>query len=292
MITVEQEVEKVVRRWEGRFGANPADRGNWVNGKLIGTMMGVTPLALAAHRGVPADSLTQEDMKALTMDEVVAIGKSMFYKGTGLDRLPWGPTTSVLVDVGWGSGPHQACLFAQRLSGLTGADVDGRIGPKSVEAYTNWIRKVGWKASSQAVADMRANFYRMIAHGDQAQFLQGWLNRAVWGSPATKEWWAPWEADMPPLPEPYEAGGGRSVPKPVATASEPAAAVQRDSNTGITLTGATTLLGAGAPIIASVSGDWKIAAVLGAVAVLTGAGLLVYFLKIKNNSNTQSQLGG
>lgn len=289
MPTVKQEIEKVITRWEGGFQAMPGDRGNWVNGNLVGTMRGVTPLVLAAHRGIPVETVTQDMMKSVTLEEAVDIGESLFYKGTGLDRLPWGPATSVLVDVGWGSGPHQACLFAQRLAGLTGGAVDGRIGPQSVEAYTNWIRKVGWKAASQAVADMRGQFYRNLG---QPQFLQGWLNRTAWGSPENAEWWAAWEMENPALPEPYSAGGGESVPKPMATASIPAAAVQRDSNTGLTLTGATTLLGATAPLVASVAGDWKVAIVFGIVAMMIGAGLLIYLLRIKNNSNAQASLGG
>jgi lysozyme family protein len=216
MPTPREELARAIVRWEGGFQAQPQDAGNYVNGRLVGTMRGVTPAVLAAHRGVPAVSITEADMRSVTLEEAAEIGETRFYRGTGLDMLAWGPATAALVDVGWGSGPRQAVLFAQRLSG---AVADGIVGPETVAKYANWIRDVGWEDATHAVNRMRRAFYALII-GQNPQweiYRQGWLNRADWMLPGT-DWWVHWAANMPPPPSHVIIGGDV---KPVAAASAP-----------------------------------------------------------------------
>lgn len=66
--------------------------------RLVGTMRGVTPAVLAARRGMPAHIVTQNMMKSVTVEEAVQIGETQFHRGTGLDLLPWGPTTEEMAD--------------------------------------------------------------------------------------------------------------------------------------------------------------------------------------------------
>lgn len=219
MPTPKEEIARAIVRWEGLFQAQPQDAGNYVNGRLVGTMRGVTPPVLAAHRGVPAVSITEADMRSVTLEEAAEIGATRFYQGTGLDLLPWGPTTAALVDVGWGSGPRQAVLFAQRLSGAVD---DGRVGPETVAKYSNWIRDVGWEAATRAVNVMRRAFYALIIERNPQWeiYRQGWNNRANWMLPGG-EWWAEWAANMPPPPHHVVIGGALKT-DPVASAPKPA----------------------------------------------------------------------
>lgn len=219
MPSPKQEIARAIVRWEGLFQAQPQDAGNYVNGRLVGTMRGVTPAVLAAHRGVPAVSITEADMRSVTLEEAAEIGATRFYQGTGLDMLPWGPTTAALVDVGWGSGPRQAVLFAQRLSG---AVADGVVGPDTVAKYGNWVRDVGWEEATRAVNRMRRDFYALIiSRNPQWEiYRQGWNNRADWMLPGG-EWWADWAAAMPALPQ-RAVPAGVPKPEPVAPAPKPA----------------------------------------------------------------------
>lgn len=209
-------LKRSITRWEGGWQAQPQDQGNYVmmpdgSRRLIGTMRGVTPATWAAYKGKPAASITVEEMQAITLDDAAAVGLARFYQGTGLDMLPWGPATEVLVDVGWGSGPRQAILFAQRLSG---ASDDGIVGPKTVEAYSRWIASVGWEKAVRAIRDMRMAFYDLIIKRNPAWeiYRQGWYNRANWMLPESAEWWGPWAADPAPLP----MVGGIAQPLPKA----------------------------------------------------------------------------
>lgn len=218
MLTPKDEIARAIVRWEGLFQAQPQDAGNYVNGRLVGTMRGVTPAVLAAHRGVPAVTITEADMRSVTLEEAAEIGETRFYKGTGLDMLPWGPTTAALVDVGWGSGPRQAVLFAQRLSG---AVADGVVGPDTVAKYSNWVRDVGWEEATRAVNRMRRDFCALIiSRNPQWEiYRQGWNNRADWMLPGG-EWWAAWAAALPPPPQ-YGTLAGAPKPAPVTTELKP-----------------------------------------------------------------------
>ncbi len=213
MPSPKEEIARAITRWEGLFQKQPQDAGNYVNGRLVGTMRGVTPAVLAAHRGVPAVMITEEDMRTVTLEEAAEIGETRFYKGTGLDMLAWGPATAALMDVGWGSGPRQAVLFAQRLAG---AKDDGVVGPATVAAYAGWVNRVGWEEATRAVNKMRRDFYAaIIARNSEWEiYRQGWNNRANWMLPGT-DWWAGWAADMPPPPQ-QQVVAAPLKPQPVA----------------------------------------------------------------------------
>jgi len=192
-----QFLEDVIGRWEGGYQSYVDDRGNWVtkpNGERIkiGTMRGVTPLALAMHRGVQPWALTEADMRSVTLEEAGQIGLKHYYFEPRLALLTWGPATAAITDFGWGSGPGQAVLSMQRLIGVA---ADGEIGPVTVRAWQAWITAKGWRDATQAVHDMRAAFYRHICEINTAnqQFLTGWLNRDDWASAANDNWWRQWE---------------------------------------------------------------------------------------------------
>lgn len=191
---------EAIETWEGGFQKMPQDSGNWVrtpNGRrLIGTMRGVTPYALAKHRGVPASSLTEADMRALTLEEAAEIGMVHYYKANGLNRLPYVPATEIWADIGWGSGPRFAVKKMQQMVG-TGAD--GVIGPYTEKAYTEWVRALGHEQSVNEIYRWRRDFYLRISDPNSKnprirgnnKFRRGWLNRANHYLPGTR-WWKTW----------------------------------------------------------------------------------------------------
>lgn len=187
---------QVISMWEGGYESYADDMGNWVtdpDGRRIdvGTMRGVTPAAFASHRGVQPWTLTPDDMRSVTLDEAVDIGYKHYYLEPHFDLLPWGPATASLVDFGWGAGPGQATISMQRLVKVA---ADGSVGPTTAKAYAYWEAGLGWRKATDAIHDMRGDFYRRLAEENPAdqQFLQGWLNRDDWASCADKAWWDSW----------------------------------------------------------------------------------------------------
>lgn len=189
-------LKQVIARWEGGYQSFADDMGNWIvtpeGARIkIGTMRGVTPSALASHRGVLAWSLTPADMQAVTLDEAAAIGFKHYYVEPHFDKLVWGPATAALLDFGWGAGPGQATLSLQRMLGI---GADGVLGSITAETYNAWEAGQGWGAATTAIHDMRAAFYRHICDIRPAntQYLQGWLNRDDWCSSLNADWFKQW----------------------------------------------------------------------------------------------------
>jgi lysozyme family protein len=177
-----------IQRWEGGLSTDADDPGNWTGGQrgvgqLVGSNHGVTPAALAKHRGVAAGSITQSAMATLTLDEAIDIAIESYFKAPGFDRLPWNRVTASIVDMGWGAGPAQAVKLLQRLVGVPD---DGKIGPKTIAAYASWLEE-GPAKMWQGVRD---SFYDRIIATDpvKQKYRNGWRNRSAYFAPGS-DWW-------------------------------------------------------------------------------------------------------
>lgn len=193
--TPRQAMMLTIARWEGLFQAMPGDPGNYIEGRLVGTMRGVTPAVLAQHRGIPGGSITVETMKSVTLEEAADIAVLRFYRGW-IDPLAWNACADVVTDFGWGAGPGQAVKSTERdFLKLDGADF--RFDARSVAAWQARHDAGDIKAMVMDFFGVRSRFYDLICrlNPDLQQFRQGWHNRAVWQTPACREWWAHWEGE-------------------------------------------------------------------------------------------------
>ena len=112
---------------EGGYQANPADRGNYLNGQLVGTNHGVTAKAWAEYTG---KALGPADMKALTVQEISPFYRDRYWTACGCDALPSGVDLAVF-DMAVNSGVATA---AKTLQSAVGAVSDGKIGPATIAA--------------------------------------------------------------------------------------------------------------------------------------------------------------
>lgn len=181
-----------IRRWEGGLSLDPQDNGNWTGakqgvGQLVGSNFGVTPAALAKHRGVAVGGISRSAMASLTIDEAVDIAVASYYKAPRFDRLPWNRLTMSVVDMGWGAGPTQAIKLLQRMVGVPD---DGKIGPQTVGAYNAFLTQHGEEAACWQWAFVRARFYASISANRPAniKYIVGWLNRTEYFTP-DNDWW-------------------------------------------------------------------------------------------------------
>jgi lysozyme family protein len=74
------------------------------------------------------------------------------------------------------TGVTQAARFLQR---SVGAEPDGRIGPKTLEAFRSLLTRETPLAVAERLLLRRGPFYRRLVQVDPSQkrFLQGWLSR-------------------------------------------------------------------------------------------------------------------
>lgn len=197
MITPSDFLRLIIGKWEGsQYQSYADDLGNWItlpdgSRRNLGTKYGVTPEALALHRGLAPWELTPVDMQTLQVEEAVAIGEQHYYREVHFDLLDWGPTAASVLDFGWMSGPCQAALSLQR---LVGTFPDGEVGPQTADAFAVWQASLGAAGAVQAVHDMRADFFRHLAviRPANQQFLEGWLRRDDWASAVNSDWEKLW----------------------------------------------------------------------------------------------------
>lgn len=117
---------------EGGYANHKSDRGG-------PTKYGVTHRTLAAHRGV--ESVSAEEVRALTLDEAEAIYRASYWGQSGGDVLPAGLDYAAF-DFGVNSGPTRAVKTLQQVLGVP---ADGWIGPQTlaaVRAYPGGIERL------------------------------------------------------------------------------------------------------------------------------------------------------
>jgi lysozyme family protein len=141
------------------------------------TKWGVTLPVLAEFRG---QSVTVDQLKALTRDEAYEVFEHLFIKKSGYERLLDENVRALMCDWAVNSGVERASRYLQRTLGVT--PVDGKCGPRTVEAANVLKPRVLLKRLGLA----RQVFYVRTALEDvppdmvkttDLDNLEGWLNR-------------------------------------------------------------------------------------------------------------------
>jgi lysozyme family protein len=183
---------QVINRWEGLFQDDPRDTGNWVTTldgerKLIGTMRGITPMALANHLHLLPGDITVEMIKNVSPELAADIAMKGYFYGPKFDLLTWGPATAAIIDWGYMSGPGTA---AKKVQKLIAVPADGMVGPVTSRIYNDWVADLGDEASCSVIRQARVDFFKSLK---RPEYEKGWINRANWASPRNPEFWSQWQ---------------------------------------------------------------------------------------------------
>jgi lysozyme family protein len=150
---------------EGGYQDDPEDSGNWLNGVLIGTNMGISAAVLAHWRH---STITAADMRGLELPEATAIAGALFGNPMHVETLLPGPDLMVF-ELAWCSGVR---FGATALQTAVGAAADGFVGPETLAAAATAAPRtliaaldVAWRAHCRASPGW-------------ATFGQGWMERA------------------------------------------------------------------------------------------------------------------
>lgn len=187
MWTPEQFATDFKKQWEGGLSLDPADTGNWVGKTLVGSKYGVTPAALARFRNVPVSSITAKIMAALTFEEAGRLALADYYRGTGIDKLPWGRVPAIMFDFAYNAGVKRSVITLQTVIGTA---ADGILGPGTRAAYLKKLEAAGEAKLADLFTDERIRFYEKIGKPGTSnnRYLKGWKNRANYFRPKTA-WW-------------------------------------------------------------------------------------------------------
>ncbi len=150
---------------EGGYVDNKYDPGGATN-------MGITRKTLANWRAVkPYWKLAKSEVKALKKSEARAIYKALYWDRIAANKLPFGVDLS-LFDFAVNSGVKRA---AKTLQKLVKAKQDGIIGPLTLRALEEKVRKVGLLKIIKKISQMRLSFLRRLKHFKI--FAKGWKRR-------------------------------------------------------------------------------------------------------------------
>jgi lysozyme family protein len=153
----------VVLHHEGGFVNHPKDPGGITN-------LGVTKAVYEAWVGYP---VTERIMRGLTVSHVQTLYKVKYWDAVRAGDLPAGLDLCVF-DFAVNAGPYRSAKYLQRMVGVT---EDGKIGPRTLSAVTQYVRGAGLSVAISKFQDMRRNYYRQL--GTFPTFGKGWLRRVA-----------------------------------------------------------------------------------------------------------------
>ena len=156
----------IIGKHEKGYQAMKEDKGNYVDGKLVGTKFGISAPVLKRYLG---RTPTVKDMKNLKLESALDILENQYYKGPKIDKLPVSIRKNVL-DMAINAGPGRAIKILQK---LIGAREDGAIGPKTLKKLKES------KITNNDYVDARRDFYLGLVEKKPVykKFKRGWLNR-------------------------------------------------------------------------------------------------------------------
>jgi lysozyme family protein len=158
-----EEAVNFVLKYEGGFSNHPLDPGGATN-------MGITIATLSEARG---RKVTVEEVKNLTLEEAKEIYRQRYWEPCLCDRMPRMLAIPVF-DCAVNQGNRRAGEFLQLAAGMTGEDVDGDIGRKTIE-----------KVNAGNVQEIFVEFMsrRMEAYGKLTNLFRtfglGWSRRLM-----------------------------------------------------------------------------------------------------------------
>ena len=149
---------EIMLKSEGGYVNHPSDPGGETN-------LGVTKAVYEEY--CMKNDFTVKDMKDLKIADVTPIYRNNYWQRCKCDDLPTGVDLQTF-DIAVNSGAGRAGKILQR---VVGAEVDGGIGPKTLEA----VAKMEPLDIIRAMGVEREAFYRELPTFDT--FGKGWLNR-------------------------------------------------------------------------------------------------------------------
>lgn len=152
---------KVVLKHEGGYVNHPKDPGGRTN-------LGVTQRVWEAWIGRKA---TEQEMRALTVDMVAPLYRARYWEAVRATELPAGLDLHVF-DFGVNAGPARAIRYLQI---MVGTYPDGKWGPNTKRALSNYLEQYGVTKAVTRYGDLREQYYHQLP--TFPTFGRGWRRR-------------------------------------------------------------------------------------------------------------------
>jgi len=162
--------QKVVKDVEGGYTDDKHDKGNWVDGKLIGTNYGISAPELKNHLG---KTPTKKDMEDLSYDTAEKIYKDKYWERNHLNLLKNQKVTNIIYDGIVNQGRRGTKLVIQKA--LEDFDLDIKMRNIFKEETIKKINKLDQDKFFKKIYDYRWERYKDTRNFDK--YGNGWKNR-------------------------------------------------------------------------------------------------------------------
>lgn len=152
-----------ILKHEGGYVNHPKDPGGRTN-------LGVTQRVYEEWIGHP---VSEQIMRSLTPQHVRALYKANYWDAVKGDDLPAGVDLCVF-DFAVNAGVNRASRYLQL---MTGAIVDGKIGPNTLRQLQQYVRAHSLPHAVDRYQDLRDAYYRKLK--TFPTFGRGWLRRVA-----------------------------------------------------------------------------------------------------------------
>lgn len=147
---------------EGKWGADPHDRGNWTSGRIgQGELKGT-------KYGIAAMAYPNLDIKNLTLEDARAIMERDYASKVAYDAQPPGVDVSVF-DMGYNAGPTRSNILLARVLGENQHSAAPFLAGKA-QAAADKVKLI------KDFAAKRTSFYYSL---NNVRYINGWLKRAA-----------------------------------------------------------------------------------------------------------------
>lgn len=172
----------LIRKWEGGLSKNPKDKAAQFPrppGLEFHTNAGITWETFFTNAQKLGYEATAELFISMPDKIWLKIYKKLFWDGVKGDQIKSQAIAEFLTEWAWGSGPGTAVKKLQEYLNLhSGTDplkVDGKIGPKTLDALHARIKQKGERVIFEDLDRMKRNFLNGLR--DINTFGVGWYHR-------------------------------------------------------------------------------------------------------------------
>lgn len=165
-----EKAQEKLKKVEGGYTQHPNDKGNWVDGKLIGTNYGISAPTLKEYLGrVP----TKKEMENLTYEKAEKIYKERFWDKFNLENIEDQNIANIIYDAVVNHGPYGTKKIIQRV--LSKYDEEVNLADIYKEKGMKAINSVDPKKFFKDFKSERKIDY--ISYEDYETFGKGWDKR-------------------------------------------------------------------------------------------------------------------
>jgi lysozyme family protein len=134
---------------------------------------------IAIYRNVNSESITEEDVKNITLDETSAIYKKLYWDKLDLDKIDDDSIATCIFDVAVNQGLKASSTYAQKCCTAFGFKntIDGVMGPETIANINKCGRQL-FITKFESIVESSYKSMALLNPEKFGKFLSGWTYRA------------------------------------------------------------------------------------------------------------------